>query len=90
MPELIETTPKGGRQTAIAERCDLLPPAAILIVARVMKIGAEKYGPDNWRMISSAGHINHALTHLFRYLLHADDADLEHAATRLLMALETR
>ena len=80
---------RGGRQSAIPYRCDLLPPRAVLSVAGVLHAGAEKYGIDNWRNIEIRDHVNHALTHLFAYLAgDSTDAHLSHASCRVLMALD--
>lgn len=85
----ITTNEQGGRQSRVPYRCDLLPARAVLDVAAVLSVGAEKYGPDNWRQITVNEHVNHALAHLFARQA-GDDADdhLAHAACRLLMALE--
>src|SRR5262249_45742671 len=81
---------KGGRQSASPYRCDLLPPDAVLAVAKVLKYGADKFGPDNWRKIPCADHLNHALAHVFAYGAgDTSDDHLAHAACRLLFALET-
>jgi hypothetical protein len=83
------TNAAGGKQSASPYRADLLPPHALLAVAAVLKHGADKYGPNNWHKIPVSDHINHALTHL--YALGAGDASdkhLEHAATRILFALD--
>jgi hypothetical protein len=66
-----------------------MPPAAFLAVAGVLKAGSEKYGDRNWRLITVREHLNHALTHAYRYLS-GDTAEphLSHAACRLMMALE--
>lgn len=80
---------RGGKQSAIPYRCDLLPARATLAVAGVLAPGAVKYGENNWRNISVGEHVNHALTHLFAYLAgDASDDHLSHAACRALMALE--
>jgi hypothetical protein len=85
----IETNPNGGRQSRLAERTDLLPPAAVLAVARVLKGGAAKYGDRNWRLIGVREHLNHALTHAYKFLAgDAEEPHLHNAACRLLMALE--
>lgn len=79
----------GGKQSGSPYRCDLLPPHALLAVAKVLKHGADKYGEKNWHLIPVEDHVNHALTHLFA--LAADDATdghLEHAACRVLFALD--
>ena len=34
-------------------RMDLLPPKAISEVAKVLGFGAEKYGPENWRLLEN-------------------------------------
>lgn len=81
---------QGGRQSEAFYRCDLLPAAATLHIAGILKGGAEKYGENNWRKISVKENLNHALTHIFA-LLAGDPQDdhLGHAACRMLMALET-
>ena len=86
----LHTNEKGATQSAIPFRCDLLPSRAILAVARVLKHAADKHPPDNWRRIARVDHVNHALAHLFA-LGAGDPSDnhLEHAACRLLFALET-
>src|ERR1043165_5051049 len=58
---------KGGKQSDSPYRSDLLPPQALLAVARVLKRGADKYGDDNWRKIERQDHINHALTHILSF-----------------------
>lgn len=79
----------GGKQSSTPYRCDLLPPLAVLEVARVLKHGADKYGRDNWRKISVDDHANHVLVHLLSHLAgDASDDHLSHAACRMLMSLE--
>jgi len=86
----IQVNERGGQQSAIPVRCDLLPPKAILEVAATLAPAAIKYGEDNWRKIPRKDHLNHALAHIFAHLA-GDDADdhLNHAACRLLFAMET-
>ncbi len=87
--EKTETNAAGGKQSALNTRCDLLPPAALLKVAEVLKRGSH-YGRDNWRLIPQSDHINHALTHLFMHLTgDTIETHLANAACRLLFALET-
>lgn len=82
---------KGGKQSDVAFRFDLLPRDALFEVARILKDGAEKYGIDNWRLIESTDHLNHALIHIFAHLNgDTQDEHLQHAATRLLMALDMK
>lgn len=81
----------GAKQSHLPYRCDLLPARAVLAVAEVLEQGARKYGADNWRGIPEADHVNHALAHLFARLAgDASDDHLEHAACRLLMALDKK
>jgi Domain of unknown function (DUF5664) len=59
-------------------------------LAQVLKDGADKYGPDNWRKIGRADHLNHCLAHIFAHLAgDSGDEHLTHAACRLLFAMET-
>lgn len=79
----------GGKQSSSPYRADLLPPHALLAVARVMASGAQKYGPNNWHLISATENVNHAMVHLLaRSAGDESDAHLEHAATRILFALD--
>lgn len=81
----------GGKQSHSPYRCDLLPPLATLAVAGVLRHGAAKYGANNWHAIEVPEHLNHAITHVFAYLAgDGSDDHLEHAACRLLMALEQK
>jgi len=81
----------GGKQSASPYRSDLLPPHALLAVAAVLKHGADKYGENNWHAIPVADNLNHALTHLYAYAAgDGSDDHLEHAATRILFALDQK
>ena len=84
------TNEHGGKQSGSPYRSDLLPPLALLAVAKVLKGGADKYGANNWHKIEVVDHINHAMTHLLA-LQAGDGSDdhLEHAATRILFALDS-
>lgn len=46
-------------------RMDLLPPAAIEAVARVLTHGAKKYGDDNWRKGERHRYVAALLRHVF-------------------------
>lgn len=83
------TNAAGGKQSHSPYRADLLPPHALLAVAKVLSEGAAKYGANNWHAIPAADNINHALVHLLA-LQAGDTSDehLEHAATRILFALD--
>src|SRR5690606_35441400 len=52
---------KGGGQSNLPYRMDLVDPKSILEIASVLKEGAEKYGDDNWKLISTQDHLNHLL-----------------------------
>lgn len=80
---------RGGKQSHSPYRADLLPARAVLSVSEVLSQGAAKYGEDNWRKIAARDHVNHALVHLFAWLAgDGQDDHLQHAACRLLMALD--
>lgn len=85
------TNERGGRQSHVPYRLDLLPALATLAIGRVLDHGARRYGENNWHRISVKEHLNHAAAHLFAFLS-GDEADdhLAHFATRALMALEIR
>lgn len=86
MPDLPGFGPRAG---GYPYRCDLLPPRALLDVAAVLRDGSEKHGPDAWRALPVAGHVNHALAHLLAFLAgDTQEAHLAHAAARLLFAGE--
>ncbi len=60
---------------------------ALVNIAKVLQYGAEKYRPNNWRLIPQEDHINHALIHYIAYLLgDTQDEHLQHAMCRLMMA----
>lgn len=84
----VGTNEFGGKSTKLAARFDLIDPQALFRVAEVFGYGASKYTPDNWRAVPTVEHINHALVHLFAHLAgDTQDAHLDHAATRLIMAI---
>jgi hypothetical protein len=84
------TNAAGAKQSATLYRADLLPPLATLAVAKVLAEGAAKYGDNNWRKIPTGDHLNHAMIHVLAFLAgDTQDDHLQHAACRLLMALET-
>lgn len=79
---------KGGGQSKSPYRMDLVDPKSILEIASVLKGGAEKYGDDNWKLISTQDHLNHLLVHVYAHLA-GDESDkhLAHAACRAIFAL---
>lgn len=87
----IETLPNGSKQSKVDCRYDLFPPLALEAVSVVLSQGAEKYGVGNWKGIPADSHLNHAVRHVYRHLSGDRSEDhLEHAACRLLMALERK
>lgn len=83
------TNEAGGKQSSLPYRCDLLPAKAVLEVSAVLCKGVEKYEPNNWRLISTQEHVNHAMTHILAFLAgDTQDKHLQHAACRMLMAVE--
>lgn len=72
-------------------RCDLLPPLALLRLARHFEAGAEKYGDRNWEKgIPLHSFIDSAIRHVLRYMAGHDDEDhLCAAAWNLICAMET-
>jgi len=87
------TNDKGGKQSDIPGRFDLVPPIAIVLAAKVLAEGAEKYGVDNWKLILAEDHINHAIRHLYLWLDEKDSPlslnHLTHAMVRVMFAVHT-
>lgn len=88
-PEAETTTnEKGGSQSYIPVRFDLIDGKAMFEMAKVLHTGAEKYGEGNWRLIDVNDHLNHLLMHTYAYLS-GDDSDehLSHILCRATFAL---
>lgn len=84
------TNSKGGKQSRLDVRFDLIPAIPLFEVALVLKEGADKYGEWNWQKIPTSNHINHALSHIYAYLAgDTSDDHLAHAACRILFAIHT-
>ena len=63
----------------------------LLTIAKVLKEGAEKYSTNNWRLIPSEAHLNHAIIHYLAYLSgDKQDDHLAHFYTRLMMCYATK
>lgn len=63
---------------------------AILRIAKVLKFGADKYKPNNWRLIPAESHLRHALIHYIAYKLGDNQDDhLDHCLCRLMMCYAT-
>ena len=71
---------------------DMLADKAISLVeiSKILQYGAERYAPNNWRLIPREDHINHALVHLVSELAgDKQDDHIPHAMCRLMMAIAT-
>lgn len=85
-----DTNNLGGHQSKLKYRFDLLPCESLFAISKTIAEGSKKYGEHNYLFIKTDDHINHALAHVFAYLAgDLQDEHLCHAATRLIMALET-
>lgn len=84
----IETNEKGGMQSHVPVRFDLIDAKALFATAAVLHEGAEKYAPGNWRLIPVRDHLNHLLMHTYAYLSgDRTDDHLSHAVCRAIFAL---
>lgn len=91
----VETNALGAKQSRSPFALDVVP-MALIEVGRVFYRGEAKYergpqlvGAENWRGITSRMHVRHAVNHVFAWLAgDRSDHHLEHAAARLLMAIE--
>ena len=62
----------------------------MIAIAKVLKYGADRYEPNNWRLIPQEDHINHALIHIIAHLVgDTQDDHIDHALCRLMMAFAT-
>lgn len=62
----------------------------VINIAKILQYGAERYAPNNWRLIPQEEHINHALIHLMAHLAgDTQDDHINHALCRLMMAKAT-
>lgn len=84
----LHTNQLGAKQSNLEARFDLIDPIALFEMANVLHYGAVKYGEDdNWRAISVDDHLNHALAHIFKYLLTREKTELTHALCRMMFAV---
>lgn len=59
-------------------------------ISSVLQYGASRYKPNNWRLIPQEEHINHALIHIYAFILgDTQDDHIDHALCRLMMAMAT-
>jgi len=81
------TNDKGGRQSLVEVRFDLIDGPALFEMASVLHDGAEKYGADNWRKIDIPDHLNHLIMHAYAYLSgDRTDEHLSHIMCRSMFA----
>ena len=79
---------RGGGQSKVLYRFDLLDPRAMFEMTKVLSEGAEKYGADNWRLIDISDHLNHLIIHAYAYMAgDRQDEHLSHALCRAMFAL---
>ena len=81
------TNDKGGSQSFVPVRFDLIDGPALFAMAAVLHEGAEKYGDNNWRKIDIPDHLNHLIMHAYAYLA-GDQTDdhLSHIMCRAMFA----
>jgi Domain of unknown function (DUF5664) len=78
---------KGGGQSHVPARFDLVDGKAMFAMAAVLHQGAEKYGVDNWRKIDVQDHLNHLIMHAYAYLAgDRSDEHLSHIMCRSMFA----
>lgn len=105
--ERIDVNAQGGKQSHLDMAAHRLDPRAMLSLVGVLGFGDKKYneemcpiGDENWRKLHHYDHINHALVHMFKYMLElqygpAPDDDeagehLDHALCRLMFAVGSK
>lgn len=67
------------------------PVKQITRIAKVLQYGADRYEPNNWRLIPQEEHINHTLIHIIAHLAgDTQDDHIDHALCRLMMAYSTK
>ena len=83
----ITTNERGGGQSHIPVRFDLIDGPALFEMAKVLHEGAEKYGANNWRKIDVEDHLNHLIMHAYAYLAgDRTDEHLSHIMCRSMFA----
>ena len=90
------TTSEGIKYDSAKPKMNLLPPKAILEVAKVLTFGAEKYDAENWRKLDdlqnryTAGALRHIFAHMDGEELDSETnlSHLAHALCCLLFKLE--
>ena len=81
----------GGKIGKIPYRFDLIPPLAIIEMARVMYEGIRRHERDGWKKVPEEKHLNNALAHIvFHMAGDTQDDHLEHALCRLAFLVHIR
>lgn len=88
----------GKKYDSEKPRTELLPPLALIEVAKVLGYGAEKYGPDNWKKLDNLQnrYTGAALRHLLAHMAGEETDEetnldhLAHAMCCLLFKLEAK
>lgn len=74
----------------VKEEFYLVPWEGVRVVAETMTEGLKDHDEGGWRKLPRRAHISRALRHLALYVAgDTSEGHLEHAACRVLMALET-
>lgn len=76
----------------------LLPPHALLAIAKVLEFGARKYSPDNWKHVENAGsrYMDAMLRHILAYMSGEEndpetgESHLAHAGCCLMFLLDAQ
>ena len=77
-----------GEQEFLLFDLNELDAQAIFAMAATLKVGAEKYGSQTWRLVPLAEHANHAMAHLLKRSSGDESEDhLVHAFARCMMAV---
>lgn len=83
----ITVNEKGGGQSSVPVRFDLIDGKALFNMAHVLDEGAKKYGDNNWRLINVEDHLNHLIMHAYAYLSgDRSDEHLSHIMCRAMFA----
>lgn len=93
---IAESSPMGKKYDDGKPKMHLLPPKALLEVARVLTFGADKYGEENWRDVENAqkryasASLRHSFSHLDGEELDQETnySHLAHAICCLMFKLE--
>lgn len=81
------TNKRGGSQSHLPYRFDRFDGPAMFRMAEVLHQGAEQYGPDNWRKIDVADHLNHLIAHAYAWIGgDRSDDHLSHIMCRAMFA----